>query len=213
MATLSPVLPSHQYRRNLPASVGSTTYALSYIRVSSDEQEREGQSIAAQQTETRNYALQRGWIISGEYLDVLSGKRDDRADYQRLLADVRQMRSTGKQVVVIVSALDRFGRRLMERLRSREELKALGVATHSVREGGEVSDLVANVLGSVAEEESRRLGERVAKTWNFIRSSGWHFVGRVPFGYRLRDALEEERAQGAPKRVLDVDPDAAPYVQ
>ena len=40
--------------------------------------------------------------------------------------------------------------------------RALGVPVHSVREGGEVSDLVANILASVAEEESRALGERVA---------------------------------------------------
>src|SRR5436853_51281 len=83
--------------------------------------------------------------------------RDDRPDYQRLLADVRGLRAQGQPVVVVVAALDRFGRRLLERVRSREELKALGVSVHSVREGGEVSDLVANVLAAVAQEEVRRL--------------------------------------------------------
>src|SRR5207248_1969347 len=83
-----------------------------------------------------------------------------RPQYQALLADVRRLRANGMQLAVVVAALDRFGRKLLERVRCREELKALGVPTHSVRDGGEVSDLVANVLASVAEEEVRRLGGR-----------------------------------------------------
>ena len=67
----------------------STTYVLRYLRVSSDEQADKGLSIPFQDDETTRYVLARaadGWVEDGRYVDVLSGKRDERVDYQRLLA-------------------------------------------------------------------------------------------------------------------------------
>ena len=187
--------------------------ALVYTRVSSWEQAREGVSLDAQLAEARRYAAQHGWVLGTEYQDVLSGKRDDRPRYQALLADVRRLRAEGQAVVVVVLRLDRLGRRILERVRCREELKALGVPVHSVREGGEVSDLVANVLAAVAEEETRALGERVSVSKQHAIANGWFPSGRAPWGYRWRKATSEERAQGAPASALDVDPSTAPYAR
>jgi site-specific DNA recombinase len=192
---------------------GAITSALIYTRVSKDDQAREGISLDAQLADCRRYAAQHGWVLGGEYQDVLSGSRDDRPQYQALLAEVRRLRTQGHAVAVVAAKLDRFGRRLLERVRCREELKALGVPLHSVREGGEVSDLVANILASVAQEEVRQLGERIAAVRRHIASNGWRPVGTCPWGYRWRPATEDERGQGAPKSVLDIDPDTAPYVQ
>ena len=188
------------------------TIALIYTRVSKDDQ-REGLSLDFQLAHCRRYAADKGWMLGREYQDVMTAKRDDRRAYQALLAEVRRLRAEGHSVAVIVLRLDRFGRRVLERVRCREELKALGVPTHSIREGGEVSDLVANILASVAEEESRRLGERVLDYRDHVTDRGWQPIGRPPWGYRWRDATAEERASGAPKKVLELDPDEAPYVQ
>jgi site-specific DNA recombinase len=114
---------------------------------------------------------------------------------------------------VVVSALDRFGRKLIERVRSREELKALGVATHSVREGGEVTDVVANILAVVAQEEVERLSRRISDVKQHFRGGGWYPVGRCPWGYRLRPATASERAAGAPKSVLEIGQATAEYVR
>jgi hypothetical protein len=113
----------------------------------------------------------------------------------------------------VVFRLDRLGRRILERVRCREELKALGVPVHSVREGGEVSDLVANILASVAEEESRALGERVAAAKQHLTGNGWFITGQVPWGYRMRSATPEERTQGSPRSVLEPNPIEVPWVQ
>jgi len=156
----------------------STTTALIYTRVSTDEQAAEGYSLDAQLSEARRYAARQQWIIGAEFQDVLSGKRDDRPQYQALLAEVRRLRAEGRPAAVVVAALDRFGRSILERIRSRDELKRLGVSTHSVREGGEVSDLVANILASVAQEESRRLGERVLASRDHLAARGWKPSGR-----------------------------------
>jgi DNA invertase Pin-like site-specific DNA recombinase len=187
--------------------------ALIYTRVSSDEQSRDGVSLDVQLTDCRRYAAGHGWVLGTEYQDVLSGTRDDRPQYQALLAEARRLRAEGQAVVVVVWRLDRFGRRVLERVRCREELKALGVPLHSVQEGGEVSDLVANILASVAEEETRQIGERVSAAKQHVMATGWHPGGRVAWGYALREATPAERARGAPLRVLVEDAETAPYVR
>jgi site-specific DNA recombinase len=193
--------------------VVSLPMALIYTRVSSEEQAREGVSLDAQLAECRRYAAQQGWVLGSEYQDVLSGKRDDRPSYRRLLADVRKFRADGQAVIVVVFRLDRLGRRILERVRAREEMKSLGVPVHSVREGGEVSDLVANILASVAEEETRTLGERVSAAKQHMAACGWYPPGRAPWGYRLRPATADERTQGSPLSILEPDPVTSPWVQ
>src|SRR3954470_11395487 len=107
-------------RKPVPSSI---TTALIYTRVSSDEQAREGVSLDAQLRECRQYAARLGWLLGAEYQDVMSGTRDDRPQYQALLSDARGLRAEGHAAVVVVAALDRFGRKLLERVRCREELK------------------------------------------------------------------------------------------
>jgi hypothetical protein len=120
-------------------SAHGVTEALIHTRVSSDDQEREGLRLPALSAVCRRYAAEKGWAIGTEYQDMLSGKRDDRPGYQRLLEDARRLRVEGRTVVVVAAWLHRFGRRELERVRSREELKALGAALHSAKGGALLS--------------------------------------------------------------------------
>ena len=142
-------------------SAGITT-ALIYTRVSSDEQAREGISLDAQLAECRRYAVAHGWDLGDEYQDVMTGTA--RRPPTVPAAAVRSCVDSTPTVDVLWSwslpSTD-LGADSRNRLRCREELKTLGVSVHSVRDGGEVSDFVANVLASAAEEEVRRLGERI----------------------------------------------------
>lgn len=198
----------------LPADKVSTAIptALIYTRVSSEDQSKDGMSLPAQLANCRRYVANHGASIGNEYQDVMKGTRDDRPQYQEMLSEVRRLRQSKQQVMVVVAALDRFGRTLLESIRSREEFKSLGVSVHSVRDGGELSDLVANVLTSVAQEEVRRLSERVSTVREHARAIGWYAPGRVPWGYRFREASDQERREGSPKSVLEIDHTAAPYV-
>jgi len=99
-----------------------------------------------------------------------------------------------------VGWLHRLGRRIAEHVRAWEEFKALGVEIHSALEGGLQSELVFNILASVAQEESRQLGERISATWAHITSQGWHRTTLAPWGYRWRPATAAERAGGSPKK-------------
>ena len=55
--------------------------------------------------------------------------------------------SPRRELAVVVMRLDRLGRRVLERVRSREELKSLGVATHSVSEGASPPACASTLLG------------------------------------------------------------------
>jgi hypothetical protein len=55
-------------------------------RVSGAEHQREGFSMAAQEAATRRYvANKEGWLIAGEYLEIMSGRKPQRPGYQALL--------------------------------------------------------------------------------------------------------------------------------
>jgi site-specific DNA recombinase len=189
------------------------TVAVAYRRVSSDRQEREGTSLDAQEQGCRRYVKQRGWRLGTECKDVMSGRRDDRPGYRALLDEVRRLRKAGQPVVVVAAALDRLGRRLKEQVSAREELTSLGVSVHFVREGGELPELTANLLASVAQEESARTARRVREGRAYTASRGFRSVGRVPWGYVVDDATDAERRLGAPLKVLREDPMTADSVR
>src|SRR5215208_4482082 len=181
----------------VPMTDGST--ALIYTRVSTDDQADDGVSLAAQVAECRRYVGRQGWVFGDEMQDIQTGRRDDRPDYQRLLLSVRGLALQGKPAAVVVASLDRLGRSIAERVRAYEELKQLGAPIHSVREGGLVFEFTYNILAAVAQEESRKLGERVRASVKYVAERGWHPVGRVAWGYQWRPATAEERAEGAPQ--------------
>lgn len=195
------------------SNAGGMARMLGYARISGSEHQKEGYSLDDQVASNRGYAVAQSFVIDREYLDILSGRRDDRPGYQKLLDDCRRLRAEGFRVAVVVKRLDRFGRNMLERVRAFKELMALGAELHSVTEGGRVTELMANILASVAVEESRVNGERVSDMHSYLQSQGW-IAGRVAnWGYRWRDPSPEERAMGAPRRVLEPHPDECSSVR
>jgi site-specific DNA recombinase len=183
-----------------------------YTRVSSDEQGAEGLSLPNQEHRGLEYIAQKRWRHCGTFTDVLTGKRDDRVGYQAVLREIRGAVLSGRRPLIVVNMLDRLGRRIAERIRAWDEFKALGVPLHVVDKGGEVDELTYNVLAAVAQEESRLTSQRVKQVRERARQLGWHESGRAPWGYRWRPATDDERRSGAPKSVLELHPDEAPYV-
>jgi site-specific DNA recombinase len=192
--------------RRAPQPATSLTHALLYTRISGSEHQKEGLSLDTQERTTRTYAAaQPGWVIAGEYQDVQKGSDDSRPQYQAVLSHARQLHAAGARAAVVVVRLDRLGRHLLESVRAREELSKLGADTHAIKEGGLLSDLTAHILMSVAQEEARKLGERVAEVRSHIVNNGWAY-GRTAFGYQQRPATPDERTAGSPKNVIEPDP-------
>ncbi|HZG79805.1 MAG TPA: recombinase family protein, partial [Brevibacillus sp.] len=82
-----------------------------YIRVSTEDQVREGFSIAAQRERLLAYLHSQGWELSDFYTDEgVSAKDLQRPELTRLLDDVRQ----NKMDVVLVYRLDRLTRSVLD---------------------------------------------------------------------------------------------------
>lgn len=178
-----------------------TVYALPYVRVSGAEHQREGLSLDYQEKATRAYVnAQTGWQIHAEYRDIESGAHDDRTGYQSLLAEARKLHKEGKRTAVVVVRLDRFGRDLAESARARKELRKLGCSQHSVKDGGVLRDTQAPFLMAMSEVERELIRDRIRDVRGSVAEDGW-FYGRVPFGYRLRPATQDEINRGMARRM------------
>jgi DNA invertase Pin-like site-specific DNA recombinase len=185
-----------------------------YTRVSSDEQAEDGLSHEQQPERCLGYiGRQPTWVAGEHFQDVLSGRKDNRHEYQRMLLTIRGIALTGQPQALVVPAFDRLGRNVEERVRAYKELQALGVPLHGIRETGVVPELIYNILASVAQEETRLLSVRVREINDGLAAHGWHTVGSVAWGYRWRPSTEAEKGAGAPKSVLEPHPLEAPYVR
>ena len=136
------------------------TRVAAYARVSSGK-DAMLHSLSAQVSYYSNL-IQRhpGWLYCGVYADeALTGTKDSRENFQRLLAACRN----GEVDKVITKSISRFARNTVTLLQSIRELKELGVDVffeeqniHTMSADGE---LMLTILASYAQEESRSASE------------------------------------------------------
>jgi len=160
-----------------------------YTRVSTD-----GQRTDLQIDEVRQYCQRRGFTIVGEFSDVASGARTDRAG----LADLMRRARRREFDAVVVWAFDRMSRSLSHLVSTLEELNALGVQFISLREGIDTSvptgKLIFHVMGALGEFERELIRSRVMAGMNAARRRGVAF-GR-PKSTVDRDRILRMRAAG-----------------
>jgi DNA invertase Pin-like site-specific DNA recombinase len=159
-----------------------------YARVSTTNQ---GQDPAMQTRELREYCERRGWIIAGEYVDMVSGSKDSRPELNRLLTDVHQRKCDA----VLVWKLDRWGRSLRHLVNSLAELEARGVAFVSLRDNLDLSTpagrLMFQVIGAMAEFERALIAERVKAGMRNARAKGRRIgrPARIPLTEELKQQI------------------------
>lgn len=138
-----------------------------YVRVSTNEQDTEGQ-----ETELREYVDRRGWAYEVYRDKGQSGAKSDRPELTRLLADLRKR----KMDIVVVWALDRLARSLRQLLEIAEQCQSLGVDLVSLRQNIDTTlpagRLTFQILGAVAEFEREMLRERVKAGMAQARRTG-----------------------------------------
>ena len=64
-----------------------------YIRVSGEEQKIKGLSLEAQQERLEAYAREKGWIVTGVYIDAAKTARKNmhkRAEFQKMIESVKR---------------------------------------------------------------------------------------------------------------------------
>jgi DNA invertase Pin-like site-specific DNA recombinase len=125
------------------------------------------------------------WEFAGIYCDeAVTGTKDRRAEFQRLLADCR----AGKIDQVITKSITRFARNTVDLLKTIRELKLLGIDVffqeqniHTLSAEGE---MVLSILAANAQEQSLRVSEnckwRIRKDFREGKVCGMSMLG-----YRL----------------------------
>jgi DNA invertase Pin-like site-specific DNA recombinase len=154
-----------------------------YVRVSTNDQ-----STDAQESELRDYAQRRGWLVHGVYRDKgISGAKPQRPALTQLFADCRKRAVD----VVVVWKFDRFARSLKQLVGALEEFRALGIDFVSCTEAVDTSiptgELVFQIFGAIAQFERSLIAERVKAGIAQAKREGRR-VGRKP----LREFTQAE---------------------
>jgi putative DNA-invertase from lambdoid prophage Rac len=138
-----------------------------YARVSTLDQEPEHQL-----QELRRYVEARNWTAV-EYVDRgVSGAKNRRPAFDRLLADAKRRRFD----VLVCWRLDRLGRNLRHLVTLIDELTAFGIGFASLGEGIDTQTpsgrLQLHILAALAEFERERIRERVLAGLQRARTQG-----------------------------------------
>jgi putative DNA-invertase from lambdoid prophage Rac len=125
-----------------------------YLRVSTDDQ-----TTANQAPECEQLASQRGQVVA-RYVETGSAVKH-RPAFEQMLKDAKR----GRFDVLVIWAIDRFGRSMVGNLRDLNELERVNVAVVSVRESwldtsGPTRGLLTAIFSWCAEQERARLVER-----------------------------------------------------
>ena len=163
-----------------------------YVRVSTDRQAEEGESLGVQQRTIEGYCLMHGMTLDHMFVEqggvsAYSKPVNERPEGARLLATVK----SGD--VVVTAKLDRMFRSSLDALDVLAKLKDRGVSLHMIDLGGDVtgngiSKLVFTILSAVAEAERDRIRDRIVVVKQDQKTRGRFLGGTVPFGYRLNSA-------------------------
>jgi putative DNA-invertase from lambdoid prophage Rac len=170
----------HWAESNGSGSMSAARQASIYLRVSTD-----GQTVENQRHELEQLARARGFDVLQVYEEVESARKR-RPAFERMMADARR----GRFSVLLIWAIDRFGRSMVGNLTDVVELDRLGVRIVSASEGwldtdGPARSLLIAVFSWQAEQELERLRQRTR--------SG------------LARARREGRKLGRPRATVDLD--------
>ena len=161
--------------------------AIGYVRVSTEDQVREGVSLSAQREQVRSYCKARRWELVEVFGDEgISGKSMGRPGLLGALAALDEHRAE----VLIVTKLDRLSRKVRDILGLVEDTFADNGATLvSIAENIDATTATGKaflgILAVLAQMEREQIGERTRAALAHVKKQG-RYLGRVPFG-KMRD--------------------------
>lgn len=170
-----------------------------YIRVSGEEQKIKGLSLEAQQERLESYAREKGWVITGVYVDAAKTARKNmhkRAEFQKMIESVKR----DEVDILLFCRLDRWFRSVADYYKVMEILQAHGCGWKTIDEEYDTTSangrLYINVKLSIAQNEADICGERIDVVFDSKISHGTVVSGACPFGYRVN---KEKRLEVVPE--------------
>lgn len=174
--------------------------AICYYRYSSDAQREV--SIKQQAEAAHNYAQEKGYHIIREYQDsAMSGTRDDRPDFQRMLREVEEL----KPAYLILWKTDRLSRDRIDAAIAKNRLRQCGCQIEYVAEPMPEDEAERVLIEGISEALAEHFV--IQHTKNVTRGMKYNaenalYNGRKVFGYI-----------GKPNCKYETDPQTAPIVK
>lgn len=162
-----------------------------YIRVSTDEQVREGFSIDAQKDMLKAYCKSQGWNNYKFYIDEgLSAKDTDRPSLQNMIKHIKK----GLLKKVLVYRLDRITRSVIDLHKLLETFEENDCAFISSTEPYDTSTalgrLFITLVAAMAQWERENTGERISMVLDQKAKSG-EWLAQAPFGFKKTEKKTE----------------------
>ncbi|MBC8427832.1 MAG: recombinase family protein [Candidatus Pelagibacter sp.] len=159
---------------------------IGYCRISTHKQSK-GSSLDYQEQKVYDYCKLNDLSLVQVYQEIDSGGNDDRL----VLSTIKQMIQDKVIKTLIVWKIDRLGRTMLGSLQFIELCKSNGVNVISISDNintsNEQSQLMLNILLSIATEERRQIKQRCS----FGRDMKWNDnrlpYPSIPYGYKRKN--------------------------
>lgn len=159
--------------------------AIGYVRVSTEDQAREGVSLDAQGAKVKAWADLNEYELTGLYTDAgISGKRaDNRPGLQEAL------QSVSKGDALVIYSLSRLARSTRDTLDIADLLTRKGADLVSISEKIDTTTaagkMVFRMLAVLNEFERDQISERTRTALQYKKAKGEKTGGDVPYGFDL----------------------------
>lgn len=162
-----------------------------YVRVSTDKQAKEGDSVPAQLSALKEYVKNHNnYVLIGEYIDdgVSGTNFDKRNELQRLLDDVKKDAID----IILFTRMDRWFRSVRHYSVTQDILDKHHVDWVAIWEPiydttTPAGRLIVNQMMAIAQFEAENTGQRIKQVFEYKKQRGEVLSGKVPFGYKIEN--------------------------
>jgi DNA invertase Pin-like site-specific DNA recombinase len=149
---------------------------VTYLRVSTDRQGKSGLGLEAQRAAVLDHVTGKG-EIAAEYVEIESGKKNERPQLARALAEAKRIGA-----VLLIAKLDRLARNvafIANLLESGVEIAAADMP--------EANRFLLHVMAAVAEHEAQAISDRTRAALAAAKARG------VALGWSMPERRDEQR--------------------
>jgi len=172
--------------------------AVSYVRVSTEDQAKEGVSLDNQREKIKSYCQLKDLTLIKTIEDAGSAKNLNRKGVQKVLKMARK-----KEIdAVVVFKLDRMFRSTVDAIETTKMFDKWGISFHSIHETLDTQSAMGRffftLTAALAEMERRVIGERTKAALAYKRSRNEKTGGDIPYGFNLTEnglLVENENEQ------------------
>lgn len=157
-----------------------------YLRVSTEEQAREGYSISGHMKKLKAFCISQSWDVAGIYADEgISAKDMNRPELKRMIKDIKN----NKIDCVLVYRLDRLTRSVFDLYKLLETFEKHDCKFKSATEVYDTTTAMGRmfitIVAALAQWERENMGERISFGYEEKVRQGKCPLNSAPIGYDL----------------------------